>query len=111
MIFVCACDTPFIKKTLVKHLIESIDPGYDVILPKTKMGVEPLCAIYSKRCIKFIEKNLEAGRFKVQEMFKKLKVLEISEENLKEKDPALVSFFNINTPDDFKKAQKMVKKQ
>ncbi len=111
MIFVCACDTPFIKKELIRHLIDSIDPGYDVILPRTKMGVEPLCAIYSKRCVKFIEKNLEAGRFKVQGMFKKLKVLEISEKNLKTKDPGLISFFNINTPDDLKKAEELVGRQ
>jgi molybdopterin-guanine dinucleotide biosynthesis protein A len=47
--FFTACDMPFLKKEVVKTIIGGIEPGMDVIIPETAAGLEPLCAVYSKR--------------------------------------------------------------
>ncbi len=107
--FFAACDTPFLKKELVKTIIDNIEPSVDVVIPETSAGLEPLCAVYSKECLKPVEHHLTKEKFKIQHLFKKRRVKKISEEILREKDPDLLSFFNINSPEDLDKAEKILR--
>jgi len=100
--FFSACDTPFLKKELVETLIENIEKNIDIIMPETAAGFEPLCAIYSKRCLKQAEQHLKENKFKIQWAFRGNRIKNIPENLLRTKDPDLLSFFNINTPDDLK---------
>jgi molybdenum cofactor guanylyltransferase len=103
--FFAACDTPFLQKELINTIMDALDPEFDVIIPETGQGLEPLCAIYSKACLKPIERQLFANRLKIQTFFQKVRVRKISETSLRGSDPDLLSFFNVNTPDDLKKAE------
>lgn len=105
--FIAACDTPFLKMDLVKTIIQHIDDTTDVIIPRTSAGIEPLCAVYSRRCLQTVQSALERNRLKIRDLFRKLKVKEIPETVLRKTDPDLVSFFNINTPGDLEKANRM----
>ena len=106
--FIAACDTPFLKMDLVKAIIQHIDSSTDVVIPKTDVGIEPLCAVYSRRCLQAVQSALERNNLKIRNLFKKLKVKQIPESVLRKKDPGLDSFFNINTPDDLKQANRMI---
>ena len=99
-VFVAACDLPFLKKELVKKILDNIESNKDVIIPRTKAGLEPLCAVYSKKCLNRIKSNLDKNIYTIRAFFKKKRTKEISEEILREVDPNLKSFLNINTPDD-----------
>ena len=109
--FITACDTPFLKTELIRVLLEELEPKQDVIMPLTGKGNEPLCAIYSKRCIKPIERQLKSKDPKIVNFFPKVRVKEIPEARLRSADPHLVSFFNINTPKDLAGSEKMLGKQ
>jgi len=102
--FIAACDTPFIQPALVKHILHTIQPKYDVIIPQTQAGLEPLCAVYSKRCLPFIQRMMTQNLLKIQTFFNKVPVKTLSEKVLRDIDPDLISFFNINTPEDLKHA-------
>jgi molybdopterin-guanine dinucleotide biosynthesis protein A len=106
--FITACDTPFLKKELIMALLEEIEPKWDVIIPVTEKGNEPLCAIYSKRCIKPIERQLKNEPSRIVKFFPRVKVKEIPEAQLRSTDPHLISFFNINTPEDFTASEKVL---
>lgn len=106
-IFVTACDTPFLSRSLIKRLLEEIEPKRDVIIPVTDEGRQPLCAIYSKRCMKPIDHQLENQDPKIIRFFPKVKVKEVSDAQIRAADPDLLSFFNINTPDDLATAEKI----
>jgi molybdopterin-guanine dinucleotide biosynthesis protein A len=108
--FFSACDTPFLKKELVESLIENIEKNIDIIIPETDAGLEPLCAIYSKQCLKPAEQHLKEKKFKIQRAFRGNRIKRIPEDILRTKDPDLVSFFNINTPADLEVAQEMAEK-
>jgi molybdenum cofactor guanylyltransferase len=108
-VFVTACDTPFLKKEIVETLIQAIAPDTAVVIPETAAGMEPLCAVYAKTCLALVERQIQAKKFKIQSMFKKIRVKKIPEATLREKDPELVSFFNINTETDFLTAGQRVK--
>lgn len=106
--FFAACDTPFLQKSLVQLLLHQIDPAADAIIPEPAKGFyEPLCAIYGKACLKPIEGQLQEGRLQILQLFRKIRIKMVQETHLRESDPDLVSFFNINTPADLKKAEAM----
>ena len=106
--FFSACDTPFLKKELVITLIEQIENNTDIIMPQTAAGFEPLCSIYSKRCLKQAEQHLKENKLKIQRVFRGHRIKYIRESVLLQKDPDLISFFNINTPQDLIRAEEMI---
>ena len=117
--FVVACDTPFLKKPLIEDLVDSIDARADIIVPETAEGLQPLFSVYSKRCLQPLETHLALQRpistedherqlqpaLKVQQFFEKVRVRKIPEAVARKMDPHLVSFFNINTPEDLVRAE------
>ena len=106
--FCVACDMPFLKPELITYLIEN-RLNSDVVIPKTRAGLEPLHAIYSKRCIKPIKTLLERGEFQIIKLLPEVHVHYCGEEEIKRIDPMLISFMNVNTKKDLYQIQKMLK--
>ena len=104
-IFVSASDTPFLKHDIARYIVSAIKPGIEVVIPETRDGIEPLCAVYSKHCLEPIEENLEAGVYKIQSFFRKKRMRILPMESIKAIDSSMESFFNINTPRDLAKAR------
>jgi len=106
--FMAACDGPFLQPGLVRALLDQADPGYDVIIPLKEDGyVEPLCAIYSKRCIPHIEAQLRQENFRIIGFFDQVRVKKVPVDQLQSGDPHHVSFFNVNSPDDLRQAERL----
>jgi molybdopterin-guanine dinucleotide biosynthesis protein A len=108
--FFAACDIPFIKKELIEILLDSVEPSIDIVIPETSKGLEPLCSVYSKRCLKPVEEQLEKQSLKIERMFQQVRVKKISEDILRTIDQDLLSFSNINTPDDLTRAKQAATK-
>ena len=106
--FFSACDTPFLKKEVVETIVEYIDSNVDLVMPETSSGMEPLCAVYSKRCLKAAEDHLRQNKYKIQLALRKKRIKKIPESILRAADPSLVSFFNINTPQDLNRAEEIM---
>ena len=104
--FITACDAPFLNRDLVTLLCGYRDHRTDVIIPKTKLGYEPLCAIYSRRILQPVQNALDRNKLKISGLFGKLTVKEIPESVLRKLDPDLISFYNINTPEDLESANR-----
>ena len=103
--FCTSCDTPFLKTALVRILVSNIDVHHDIVVPSVGTYFQPLCAVYSKRCIPFIEDQLRRGEVKTDGIFKALKVKKVPYEHLQKVDPKLTSFYNVNTPEDLLSAK------
>ena len=108
--YVTACDTPFVKQSVVEYIVGRIQPEYEVIIPSTDDGVEALSAVYSKDCIPLIEDNLKKNIFMIKKFFREKKVKEIPVEQLKMLDPEMRFIFNVNTPEDLEKAKTIADK-
>lgn len=109
--FITACDTPFLNKELVEAIICAVEPQIDIVIPETSTGLEPLCAVYSKRCQKPIENQIKNQEFKIDKFFNKVRVKKISDKELRRKDPELTSFFNVNTPSSLEKAKELIEEK
>jgi len=99
-VFFTACDTPFLKKEMIETILDHIDQGSDIVIPQTDEGFEPLCAVYSKNCLPIAERHLVHNKLKILRVFQRTRIKTIPEKVLRLKDPDLISFFNVNTPDD-----------
>ncbi|MDA8139366.1 MAG: molybdenum cofactor guanylyltransferase [Desulfobacteraceae bacterium] len=107
--FVVPCDAPLLKPELVHLLLSEIEPAVDAVIPFIGGYYEPLCAIYSKRCIAPIEAQLERGDFQIIRIFGSLNVKKVEEEKIKRVDPQLHSFLNINTPEAFESLKALIR--
>lgn len=102
--FVMACDAGLVRPALMQALLNHMRPGDDVVIPRKPDGYyEPLCAIYSRRCLPHIEAQLLRGDYKIIKFFDNVTVNPLPVEALLAVDPELVSFQNANTPEDLRK--------
>ncbi len=106
--FFAACDTPFLQRGVIEAVLERVEPAVDLVIPRSAAGLEPLCAAYSKRCLRAVEDHLRRGLFKIQWALAGKKIREVPEAVLRERDPDLRSFFNINRPEDLDRAERLL---
>ena len=104
--FVTACDTPLLQPALIRMLLEAAGDDTDVVIPKTEKGLEPLCAVYSQRCLNPISHRLRQGDFRIRSFFRQVRVHHVPATRLRQHDPDLRSFYNINTSDDLEQADR-----
>lgn len=104
--FFVACDMPFLNERLIRRQMEGCEE-YDVVIPVTTYGYQPLHGIYSKNCIAPIERQLERGDLKIVRFFPEVRVREFRLEQIRDLDPEELSFFNVNTPVDWEQAQRL----
>ena len=108
-IFVCGCDTPFLKKELIEIVLAGLEKTVDIVVPQKANGwFEPLCAVYSRACLQPLEKNLKEKMFDIKRIYREMRIKPIDETVLRRVDPELVSFFNVNTPADLDRAREMI---
>lgn len=106
--FVVACDMPFVREDVIRCLA-SKEKDYDILVPESSRGVQPLFAIYSRSCVPVMENQVKAGRLKIQDIFPLVKTKIVPMEELNGLLCGLDPFFNINRPEDLDLAQGMEK--
>lgn len=108
--FVVAGDMPFLSTDLIKYMKEKVNDA-DIVVPKTRQGIEPLHAIYSKNCLGVIKLKIEDEKEKhsLDSIFSQLKIKYISEEEICQFSLPEIAFLNINTPEELEKAKRLVK--
>lgn len=102
--FFAACDMPFVNVELVRYL-HGFTGNYDVVIPLSEAGLEPLHSFYSRACIPYIEEQLRSGNLKIIDFFPRVSVKEVTQEEVRIYDPEQVSYFNINTREKYELAR------
>ena len=111
MAFILPCDAPFVQPGLVRFLLEEIEPSLDVIVPLIDSHYEPLCAIYSKRCLPYIEDQLDRDDFTILNFFDRINIKTIPARRIRTADKDMISFYNVNTPEALEASQVMAEKE
>ncbi len=105
--YVTGCDVPFSSEPVIRYLLDQRTPDKQVIIPKTREGLEPLSALYHKTCIPRIETSLAKKQFMIKKFFKPERVKQIGPRVLETLDPEMRFKFNVNTPADLETAKAM----
>jgi len=98
--FVTSCDSAFLNRDLITHLISQI-PDYDVVVPRWQGRLQPLHAVYRRSVLPLLEGQLARGELRPVLLFDRVRTRTIEEEEIRRLDPDGGSFFNMNTPEDY----------
>lgn len=119
---VVACDMPFLKLPLLRYMLV-MAPEYDVVVPRAVpwgglKGIKeetakehllhPLHAVYSKSCLEPMKDLLERGDLRIISFYPRVRVRYVEEREIDIFDPEHLSFFNINTPADLRRAERLL---
>jgi molybdenum cofactor guanylyltransferase len=107
-VLVVACDLPFVTRDLLARLVDEAGDEVDAVVPRSRRGAEPLCALYTRRCAHAIEARIARGALGVADLAADVRVREISAEALAAYDPDGRLFVNVNTPHDYVRATEAV---
>jgi molybdopterin-guanine dinucleotide biosynthesis protein A len=103
---VIAYDMPFLNLDLIEFLFTQASSA-DVVIPCSEKGIEPLFAVYSRNCIPAIRDKMRSGEKRVISFFDEVKVKYVAKEVIEAIDPGYLSFFNVNTEQDWERAKKI----
>ena len=103
--FITGCDMPFLSPAVLRSLAARAH-GCDLVIPSGPNGPEPLCAIYGKGCLPYVEKALDAGQRNVFRLIDQVRARIVPAEEIAAVDPEFLSFLNVNTPDDYRRLEK-----
>jgi molybdopterin-guanine dinucleotide biosynthesis protein A len=104
--FTCACDMPYIQSNLVRALWE-VCGDHDAAIPVWNGRPQPLCGIYSRRCLGPIGDMIGDGQLKLYELYDVVRTRFFREEEVKAVDPRGLSFFDVDTIEDYREAKRM----
>lgn len=106
---VVACDMPFASANFFESACSlMVEKEADVVIAKTNQGYEPLHALYRcETCLPAIEAALGADQWKVTSWFPEVKLYTLTPDEVKIFDPSGLCFWNLNTPQEFVKAEEV----
>jgi len=108
-VLVAPCDTPLLKARVCGTVLEkALDR--DGAVPVVNGYYEPLHGAYRRQAgLRAFDKTLKSGRRRVSDAYSLMTLAEVDEATLRRIDPALESFWNMNTERDLHEAEKRLK--
>jgi molybdopterin-guanine dinucleotide biosynthesis protein A len=110
---VVACDMPLLNTRLLEWMA-GVPRDYDALVPELggrrshqggELTLETLHAIYGRSVLVPFRGRILRGQFKIADALAEVNVQRVCEEEIRNFDPDLLSFFNVNTPDDLNFAE------
>lgn len=104
---VVACDMPFLNVELLRYMM-GLASGFDAVVLRPHGRIEPLHAVYAKDCLGSIETILGEPKPRVGRLVERVKARFVEDEEIARFDPERLSWFNINTPEDLRRAEALM---
>ena len=107
------CDMPLLQPNLLSYLTTLLG-DYDAVVPCVQAAdrstpvFQTLSAVYSKRCLPVIDGMLAVGELRVHALYNRIDARIVQPHEWGAFDPKGLSFFNINTPEDFEQANRYI---
>lgn len=105
--FVCAVDTPLLQPSLLTFLLAQRCAD-TLVVPVVGDLPQVLLALYPRALLALIEERLQAGRRDPRSLLEVAATRYIPEEQLRQVDPDLRSFFNVNTPEELDRLRSII---
>lgn len=106
-VYIIACDLPFVNPDLLSACLEILRVSdSDAVIPQSENGLEPLHAIYRRdTCLPAVESAIKAGKRRVISWHKDALIHILHHEDVLKYDSYGITFWNVNTPKEFKRAK------
>ena len=94
------CDVPLFSRELASYLRALLSPGQDAWILTDRSGRDhPLCGVYHKSALAAMERQLEAGNFRMRDLLGRLRVKRVPLGYTVFPDSCVA---NVNTPEDYR---------
>jgi molybdopterin-guanine dinucleotide biosynthesis protein A len=109
ILVILACDLPFVNPELLKAQAEMLlRLDCDVVIPRSPGGLEPLHSVFRvDRCLSAALEALLHNEKRVISWFNNVRVSIMETTEIRKIDPDFRSFLNVNTPTEFKSAERL----
>jgi molybdopterin-guanine dinucleotide biosynthesis protein A len=101
--FACSCDLPMLSARVALEMVARL-ADYDAVIAEVGGVLQPLHAVYRRRCAAALRAIEARGEQRLQAIAAEVRTRRLSEAGMREIDPELTSFMNINTPEDYSRA-------
>ncbi len=109
---IVSCDMPFLSREWLAYLIKIAEASdAEVIVPNSERGLESLCACWRTSVLASLERDFDAGIRKITEAMSHLRMEVLDEAVWKRFDSADRLFLNMNTPEDYQAAARILEKE
>ena len=103
---ILAVDLPFLRPEFLRYLISRTRESSAIVtVPRALGGLQPLCGVYRGGFLAPAERSLRAGKNKIDALFAEVETRVIGENELRNAGFGDEMFHNVNTPDDWERAQ------
>lgn len=107
-VVVAPCDAPFLRSEVLEAL-RARALGSEGAVPVVRGYLEPLVAVYRREAaLRAFQSELAEGRGKVGDALSRMTLNLVEERELRMLDADLLSFWNINSPDDLLRAKRLM---
>jgi molybdenum cofactor guanylyltransferase len=107
---IVGCDMPFLTPQWLTHLVaRALASEAQVVTPRSKQGLEPLCACWRTSAVRQLQHAFDDGARKVTEGMKHLAMEVLDEADWKRFDSGGRLFWNMNTPVEYDEAKRILK--
>jgi molybdopterin-guanine dinucleotide biosynthesis protein A len=105
-----SCDLPFMEVRFLRYLgARALEGEADVTVPESReREFHPLCAVYRRRALWAIRASLLAGENKVSRFFWRVRCRVLTAKEIARAGWGSRIFANMNTPDDYDAAKKVL---
>jgi molybdenum cofactor guanylyltransferase len=93
--FILGCDMPFINMELVEYMVTNIK-DYDSVIPEIDSYLQPLSAVYNRKCLPVLTACLQENRVKLIRIFEELDALVLGRDVLEKYGIVEEIFLNVN---------------
>ncbi|HAY22724.1 MAG TPA: hypothetical protein DCY27_11305 [Desulfobacterales bacterium] len=105
-VMLSACDMPFLQPSLLRAMLLYARQGSpEVVVCRSSRGLEPLPGVFSRRLLLRLEHRVERGELRLRTFLDACRTRVLSAAEVASHDPAELSFFNLNTPQDLLRAR------
>lgn len=112
MNLILGCDLPFLAREWLEDLCKrSEKSAASVVVPQSPAGLEPLCACWRTDAVDVLQGVFDRGVRKVTEGIASLRAEVLDEREWKRFDNEGRLFWNMNTPDDYERARRILEKE
>jgi molybdopterin-guanine dinucleotide biosynthesis protein A len=99
-----ACDMPLVTARFIAQLLAHAHEA-DAVVPRTKRGYHPLCAVYTRGCLNVVSQHLKEGRLTMTALLEALRVRVVEEEEVAACGDPERLLANVNTRAEYDRIQ------
>ncbi|MBI2165045.1 MAG: molybdenum cofactor guanylyltransferase [Chloroflexi bacterium] len=107
--FAVGCDMPFLRLAVIQRMAGRLE-GCDILVPHVMGRLQPLHAFYSRSCLAPARVLLDEGETSLQALLDRCRVRTMTAGDFLDVDTRLMSFLDVDTAEDYERAQGLLDK-